>query len=220
MRVMSDACASEFIAVLPPQAQTGRIHLRLFAAKVLALVVVAGALVSNHVYAAEGFADFLIESVGLMLLVVGALGRVWSAAFISGKKSKVLVCVGPYSMTRNPLYFFSFLSWVGAGLSFGALTLAAAFAAVFLLTHLHTITQEEQFLQKKFGAAWDDYVQTVPRFFPRIHSVRGTPNATFEALPFTRVIGESALIMLVFVGTQLVEYLHAQEIIPVFVSLP
>ncbi len=61
------------------------------------------------------------------------------AAFLSAKKSSVLVCVGPYAMTRNPLYFFSFLSWVGAGLAFGAFTLALA--VVFLLTHLRTIAQ-------------------------------------------------------------------------------
>ncbi len=196
------------------------IHPRLVAAKLLALVVVAGALLSDHIYASGGLADFCIESTGLLLLVTGALGRVWSAAFISGKKSRVLVCVGPYSMTRNPLYFFSFLSWVGAGMSFGALTLALVLAVVFLLTHLKTISQEEQFLHGKFGAAWEEYARTVPRFFPRLHSLRGTPDGAFEALPFTRVIGESGLIMLAYVGTQFVEYLHAQKVIPVLISLP
>lgn len=206
--------------VAPPQAHARTIHIRLFAAKTLAIVVVLCAIVTGHTYEPGGLVDFSIESVGLMLLIVGALGRVWSAAFISGKKSKMLVCVGPYSMTRNPLYFFSFLSWVGVGLSFGALTLAFVLAIVFLVTHLHTISQEEEFLHGRFGNDWEEYVCTVPRFFPRIRSMRGTPNGSFEAVPFTRVIGESALIMLAYVGTQFVEYLHAQHVIPVYLTLP
>ena len=59
-----------------------------------------------------------------------------------------------------------------------------------------------------------------PKILPKNPLRTRHPKRDLEALPFTRVIGESALIMLVFVGTQLVEYLHAQEIVPVFVSLP
>jgi len=44
---------------------------------------------------------------GTLLAGVAVTGRAWSLMYISGKKNASLVTVGPYSLCRNPLYFFS-----------------------------------------------------------------------------------------------------------------
>ena len=59
----------------------------------------------------------LIEE-SLMLLAcfmagIGAFGRIWCSLYIAGYKNNVLVIEGPYSMCRNPLYFFSFIGGLG-----------------------------------------------------------------------------------------------------------
>ena len=59
----------------------------------------------------------LIEE-SLMLLAcfmagIGAFGRIWCSLYIAGYKNNVLVIEGPYSMCRNPLYFFSFIGGIG-----------------------------------------------------------------------------------------------------------
>ena len=57
----------------------------------------------------------LLFMVGVFMLAMGSLGRMWCSLYIAGYKNKKLVTAGPYSMTRNPLYFFSMLGFIGFG---------------------------------------------------------------------------------------------------------
>lgn len=47
--------------------------------------------------------------VGCLCVGAAMAGRIWCAQYIAGYKNDVLVREGPYSVCRNPLYFFSFL---------------------------------------------------------------------------------------------------------------
>ena len=47
--------------------------------------------------------------VGCLCVGAAMAGRMWCAQYIAGYKNDVLVREGPYSVCRNPLYFFSFL---------------------------------------------------------------------------------------------------------------
>src|SRR5438874_6144411 len=95
-----------------------KINKRLFIPKLLFLPAIAFALVSQAAYVEDGFWDTTWEVVSFLILLTAAFGRIWSAAYISGRKNHELVVDGPYSLTRNPLYFFSFLGYLGAGLAF------------------------------------------------------------------------------------------------------
>lgn len=195
-----------------------RIRKRLVVPKLLFLPVIVFALVSQSAYADGGFWDTTFEVVSFLILVVAAMGRVWTSAYISGRKNAELVTDGPYSMTRNPLYFFSFLAYIGAGLALEKVTVAVVFAALFFLTHWWTILAEEAKLSAKFGSAFDNYAQRVPRFFPSFRNVVIPEFVTFSTASFNRAILDCSLIMLMFVIGDLIKYGQHAGALPILIQ--
>jgi protein-S-isoprenylcysteine O-methyltransferase Ste14 len=103
---------------------------------------------------------------GIVLAAVGMIGRIWCLVYSSGYKSSELVTQGPYSVSRNPLYFFSFVGLIGIGLATETVTLTLFLVAFFALVYPAVIAGEEEFLRGKFGDAFAEYCRRVPRFFP------------------------------------------------------
>jgi len=127
-----------------------------------------------------------------VLVGVATVGRLWCSRYISGYKNFELIISGPYSVTRNPLYFFSFLVFTGIGLSTESVTFTLGLVLAFALVYPVIIRREERFLQDKFGRAFSDYCARTPRFFPTsalfmsrsdtwsIHGSSGTRWGTFS----------------------------------------
>ncbi len=195
-----------------------RIRKRLFVPKLLFWPVIAFALVSQSAYAVGGFWDTSLEVVSFLLLLAGAMGRVWTSAYISGRKNTELVTDGPYSLTRNPLYFFSFLAYIGAGLAFEKITVAAAFAVLFVLTHWTTIAAEERKLRERYGEQFDHYARRVPRFIPRLQALELPEYVTYNAAVFNRAVLDCSLIMLCFVLGVVIKYAQHAGILPVLLT--
>jgi protein-S-isoprenylcysteine O-methyltransferase Ste14 len=189
----------------------------LFIPKLLFLPAILLALVSQHVYAEDGFWDTTWEVVSFLILMIAAIGRVWVSAYISGRKTHELVADGPYSLTRNPLYFFSFLAYLGAGLAFEKLTVALAFVVVFWASHWPTILAEESKLRKKFGDEYDDYAKSVPRFWPRIGRMKLTDLVTFSPVSFNRAVLHCGFIMLAYLLAHLIEYAQVAGVVPILI---
>jgi protein-S-isoprenylcysteine O-methyltransferase Ste14 len=192
-----------------------RINKRLFIPKLLFLPAIIFALVSQHVYAEDGFWDTTWEVLSFLILTIATLGRVWTSAYISGRKTHELVTDGPYSLTRNPLYFFSLLAYLGAGLAFEKLTVALAFLAVFWLSHWPTILAEESKLRNKFGEEYDDYAGSVPRFWPRIGRMKLPDTVTFSPVVFNRSVLHCGFIMLAYILAHLIEYAQDVGVVPI-----
>jgi hypothetical protein len=104
--------------------------------------------------------------VGIVLAAVGMVGRIWCLTYSSGYKSSELVTQGPYSVSRNPLYFFSFIGLIGIGLATETVTLTLFLIAFFALVYPAVIAGEEEFLQGRFGEPYAEYCRRTPRFFP------------------------------------------------------
>jgi protein-S-isoprenylcysteine O-methyltransferase Ste14 len=106
--------------------------------------------------------------IGMLLACVGAFGRIWSNLFISGFKSKFLISTGPYSVSRNPLYFFSAIGMVGIGLTTETLSIPALFIVFFALYYPTIIHREEQRLLMRHGEAFAEYCRRTPAFWPQL----------------------------------------------------
>ncbi|MEY3025262.1 MAG: hypothetical protein RLZZ238_159 [Planctomycetota bacterium] len=194
-------------------------NLRLVASRVAVVGVVGLALFSKHAWPEHGMTDAVLATVGYALLLVGALGRIWCAVHIAGRKNKDLVMEGPFSVMRNPLYFFSMLAFIGAGFSFESITLAAVFGGVFFLTHWRTILLEERKLAELFGPTYAEYFSRVPRFLPKPRLYVPATIVTLSVPVFMRSLVEAGLIPLAFLGAQAVEAAHASGALPALLTL-
>ena len=112
------------------------------------------------------FMDAVLFAIGVVLTGVATVGRLWSALYVAGYKDGTLITVGPYSVSRNPLYFFSALGAVGVGFATETITFAVVFGLVFWLFYPGVMDAEERKLAELHGARFADYCQRVPRFFP------------------------------------------------------
>ena len=116
-----------------------------------------------------------LEAAGLVLIGTGILGRAWSTLYIGGRKARELVTVGPYSVSRNPLYLFAFVAVAGLGAQTGSLVLAGLFALGAYFIFLPVVRYEEGALHAVFGPEFDAYRMRVPRFLPKFSQWRDVP---------------------------------------------
>ena len=107
-----------------------------------------------------------VEAVGLAMIVACIVGRAWCSLYIGGRKKAEIVDRGPYSISRNPLYVFSFLGAFGVGAQTGSLVIASLFLLVAVGVFFLTVRREEAFLSGAFGQSYDDYCARTPRFGP------------------------------------------------------
>lgn len=152
-----------------------------------------------------------IEQLGFLLLILAALGRIWSLAYIAGRKNRELCRLGPYSLMRNPLYFFSFVGVVGFTLALQHPLLTAATGAGFLLYYSAVIRSEERRLRALHGAEFDDYCATVPRFFPRLMMPTGAESLQLHLAPFTRGLREVFWFLAAIILAEILEWAHVHQ---------
>ena len=131
---------------------------------------------------------------GLALVGLATVGRLWCSLYISGYKQAQLVTAGPYSISRNPLYFFSLLGFAGIGLATETLTFAAVMVAATLAAYPAVIRDEEQTLHEKFGAAFVEYCERTPRLFPDFGKFTEPESWTVSPRIFRRSMGDGSTV--------------------------
>jgi protein-S-isoprenylcysteine O-methyltransferase Ste14 len=162
--------------------------------------------------------DQTLFCLGVLLAVAGFCGRLWSLSYIAGRKKRELVTVGPYSLCRHPLYFFSLVGGIGLGLCSETLTLAALFAIGFALYYPSIIRTEESFLSSQF-TGYEEYKKRVPLFFPRWSNFTDD-DLQVNARALSREIAASGGFLCMVGVLELVESLHHAQILPTLFLIP
>lgn len=136
---------------------------------------------------------------GMVLVGVASLGRLWCGVYIAGWKNRVLITQGPYSMTRNPLYFFSAIGAAGIGLATETLTIPIILVVALAVYYPFVINKEERKLSELHGEAFEIYLSEVPKFWPNLRRFREPSSYTvnpvvlkqhlFSALWFVWIVG-------------------------------
>lgn len=186
------------------------------AAIVLAFVAVGFV---HSTWAESGLHGY-IEAVGVVLIAAGILGRMWCVLYIGSRKSKALVTLGPYSVTRNPLYVFSTIAAAGAGSQSGSIVIALIFmAACAAIFHL-VIAAEETYLGSVLGEEYQAYLASVPRFFPNLRLFRDVPVLSVTTRIVYRTFFDGLVFFVSVPFLELVEHLQATHVLPVLLRLP
>ena len=102
---------------------------------------------------------------GVLVTLCGILVRIWAAGCI--EKGRELEMRGPYRLTRNPLYFGSFLIGLGASIASASPAVLVLFLILFGAIYVPVMRREEGELAGAFPESFPSYSRAVPRFWPR-----------------------------------------------------
>lgn len=114
---------------------------------------------------------------GLLVLGLGALIGCWCMwAFVAighGMPNAFdppveLVVQGLYRLVRNPMFSGVLLIIVGEALWYESAALAILALLAWGFAHFVIVRYEEPTLRRRFSASYERYLQTVPRWFPRL----------------------------------------------------
>lgn len=157
--------------------------------------------------------------VGCFLVGLASLGRLWCSLYIAGHKTKDLVTIGPYSICRNPLYFFSMLGGIGIGCVTETLTIPAFILMVFALYYPYVIRFEEKKLRELHGREYEDYFRTVPQFWPKWSLLTEPQEYSVNPKTFKKHIF-SALWFIWLIGIlEMLETFHEIKLFPTLFSV-
>jgi protein-S-isoprenylcysteine O-methyltransferase Ste14 len=118
-----------------------------------------------------------IRFAGVFLIVLGVAGLlwcIWDFAHIGrGTLAPVdpprfVVRSGLYERVRNPMYVANLVTLVGEGIVFESAAIFAWAAFMWVANHLFVVLYEEPTLTRSFGANYESYRRSVPRWVPKL----------------------------------------------------
>ena len=178
------------------------------------------ALLTGSRWHDDGMLRTLIETIGLLVIAIAVVGRAWCSLYIGGRKAEELVTTGPYSVSRNPLYVFSFLGAFGVGAQSGSLTLALVFLLATMAIFMPLIAREETYLAHAMPRLFAAYRSMTPRLWPRPGLWRSPEQITIRPDLFLRTLADGLPFVLAWPIFEGIEALQQANVLPVLVRWP
>jgi len=194
--------------------------LRLFLSQVFAVAVVVLLLISANGWSSTlPFFNTILFVLGIIFASIGALGRLWCSLYIAGYKTDKLIQLGPYSMCRNPLYFFSFVGALGLALVSETFIIPICLSIGFALYYPRVIKSEEIKLEAIFQEEFREYLNTVPRFFPKFSLLEEPKEYLVKPILFKEHAFD-AIWFIWFIGiVEIIKDLHIHNILPTLLTI-
>ena len=121
---------------------------------------------------AEEWAAITVIAIGIAIYLHTAF---WGFALMGGgtpapiAPTKILVVKGLHRFVRNPMYIGVGLVIGGQGWLFHSLRIAIYMVCMLLTAHMFVLFYEEPTLRKQFGAEYERYRTSVPRWIPKFN---------------------------------------------------
>lgn len=187
---------------------------------VLVVVLFVGLLVGQSYFEPDTPVHELIETIGVVLIFLGIIGRLWATLYIGGRKSAEVVSGGPYSITRNPLYVFSSVAACGVGAQIGSITATIGFGVICAAAFHIVILREEKFLKEALGAPYLAYMARVPRFFPKLSLYEEGDTGSFKPRVLLITLMDGLVFLVALPAFELVDSAQQAGILPVLFRFP
>jgi protein-S-isoprenylcysteine O-methyltransferase Ste14 len=142
---------------------------------------------SNFFYGKTSFTDYytlaciFISLTGLAIRVytVGHTPDNTSGRNTSEQIADTLNRTGIYSVVRHPLYVGNFLMWTGIAFAVQNIWFVIVFVLFYWIYYERIMYAEEQFLHRKFGEIFTEWVAQTPTFIPNF-KLFVKPNTPFR----------------------------------------
>ncbi len=130
------------------------------------------------------YATPIVIVAGALAAALGALFRVWGAAYLgyttvhhAEMQARAVMAAGPYRYVRNPLYIGGWFMMLAIAL---LMPPSGALFTMVMVTifYIYTIHGEEAFLIAQLGQPYGAYLRAVPRLIPSVRS--SLPRAAAE----------------------------------------
>ncbi len=173
----------------------------------------------THWEDAVPFVEDTLMLLGWALIGLCVMGRVWAGSHICGFKESALLTDGPYSISRNPLYFFSFLGGLGITFIMGSLLFSFLFIVFFFSYYWPVIRFEEKKLIKRHGADYERYCEEVPRFWPKPSLYNEAPTHVISSSAFLKHLGDVFGFIVAGGIVEFIKEMHIIGVLPTFLKL-
>ncbi len=183
---------------------------RLFAIT-LSIVILVSSSATGEAWPLAGETLFCM---GIFLASIASMGRLWCSVYIAGYKTDRLITQGPYSLCRNPLYFFSLIGAIGVGLATKTVLIPTLILFAFTFYYPFVIKSEESVLSQRHGAAFHTYTQTVPRFWPRLSGLEEPDTYVVKPKVYKRHMVDALWFVWIAGFLEFVGSLHETQILP------
>lgn len=114
-----------------------------------------------------------LRLVGLIPVLAGSILYLWCAYLLTfkghgtpgpGDPPRVFVAKGPYLLSRNPMWLGVLFVLGGEAIVLKSIVLLIYAVFLGMRFNFGAITTEEPMLRERFGASYEDYCQSVPRW--------------------------------------------------------
>jgi len=190
---------------------------RLLLSKILLLAIIVLLIISENDINPNSHLYNVFELTGFILVLIGVFGRIWSSLYIEGNKTSNLIIKGIYALSRNPLYFFSFLLLLGYCFVIKSIIIVCMALLVWILIYPGTIKHEEEKLLKIHKDEYLDYYNRTPKIIPNFFLFKKSEKGSKIDVTINnveRVLVESFGFILFFEIISFLNYLHYSNILP------
>jgi protein-S-isoprenylcysteine O-methyltransferase Ste14 len=160
------------------------------------------------------------ELLAFVLVLFAAFGRLWALSYISGHKTRDLITEGPYSVMRNPLYFFSLCGALGICILSMSILVSGSILLAFAVYYPLVIQSEEGHLAQVHGESFRQYCSVVPSFIPKLSLFHEPKDYPVDARLFRRAFFSVMWFPLAFILIHFLGHLQETGIVPILLSIP
>ena len=107
--------------------------LRIYISQIFAVLLLVTICISGSLWEDRApLVSTTLFLLGVIMVSIASLGRLWCSVYIAGYKTDHLVTEGPYPICRNPL-FFSLIGVPGDGVAYETLLVPVVLISVFTI---------------------------------------------------------------------------------------